>query len=321
MANSVLVKLNSLRISCAPLCLAASVSARTTTTKHYNPKFKWHRAQKFLKIDLPNFNEKWDELPQYKVRQKLKERGLLPLRPWIERHFVISCTGGTFEAYVPPEGDGKASLVSSARAKQTVQLIEKKSKSMMAIRKIKSFDEDFDAKVFSKKAQEIYVKAHEAVANHDRHALQLYATERAYPELRHNSLDKTIHWKLLSELEEPRVVHARCTDVVTKENIYAQVTVRFHTQQQLAVYDRFGRLMYGSEFVAKDVLEYIVFEKHLADTYGVWRLHDKIVPTWMPPRPPSFITKVRNETPIDVGLSEEKNIEEENKETPQIADK
>ena len=44
--------------------------------------------------------------------------------------------------------------------------------------------------------------------------------------------------------------------------------------------------MYGSEAVAKDVLEYVVFEKHLADEYGRWRIHSKLVPDWMPPREP-----------------------------------
>lgn len=51
----------------------------------------------------------------------------------------------------------------------------------------------------------------------------------------------------------------------------------------LAVYDRFGRLMHGSEIVAKDVLEYVVFEKHLTNTHGVWRIHGKVIPDWMPP--------------------------------------
>lgn len=48
--------------------------------------------------------------------------------------------------------------------------------------------------------------------------------------------------------------------------------------QCLAVYDRFGRLIYGSEVLAKDVLEYVVFEKHLSNEYGLWRLHAKIIP-------------------------------------------
>jgi len=53
--------------------------------------------------------------------------------------------------------------------------------------------------------------------------------------------------------------------------------------QILAVYDRFGRLIQGSEILRKDVLEYIVFEKHLANEYGAWRIHGKIIPSWMTP--------------------------------------
>lgn len=104
--------------------------------------------------------------------------------------------------------------------------------------------------------------------------------------MRHNTVDKTIHWKFVKSLEPPRLVHARCTDLITKENVFGQVTVRFHTQQILAIYDRFGRLMHGSEILAKDVLEYVVFEKHLSNEYGLWRLHEKIVPNWMPPKEP-----------------------------------
>lgn len=71
---------------------------------------------------------------------------------------------------------------------------------------------------------------------------------------------------------------------------FYQVTVRFHTQQTLAVYDRFGRLSYGSEVVAKDVLEYVVFENHVANAYGKWRIHDKVIPDWMPKPEPALRT-------------------------------
>lgn len=102
---------------------------------------------------------------------------------------------------------------------------------MMAIRKIKTFDEDFDTPEFCKSAEELYIKAHESLAAKDKTKLRDLVTERAYPELTHNIFDKTIRWKMLKQIELPRVVHARCTDVVTKENIFAQVTVRFHTNQ------------------------------------------------------------------------------------------
>ncbi|CAG9568366.1 unnamed protein product [Danaus chrysippus] len=310
MANSILAKSSALWHR-ATICVIQPY--RTTTSKHYNPKFRKHRGQKVLKIDLPDMNEDPDTIPPEKLRQKMKERGVLPPRPWIERPFYISATGGVFEAYIPPEGDGKASLVSTTRAKQAVQLLEKKSKSMMAIRKIKSYDEDFDAKEFAKTAQDIYIKAHENLAKGDKAELRRFVTEKAYPEFRHNSHMKTIHWRYLESLEPPRVVHARCTDVVSKENIFAQITVRFHSRQQLAVYDRFGRLIHGSEIVAKDVLEYVVFEKHLSNMYGVWRIHDKIIPDWAPPREPSRLTREKPEPPpvelIEEG-KEEKDVKE-----------
>lgn len=93
----------------------------------------------------------------------------------------------------------------------------------MAIRKIKSFEEDFDQSVFIQRAQEMYIKAHESLANNDKRALRLYVTEKAYPEFKHNSSMKTIRWKFIESLEPPRIVHARCTDVVSKENIFGQV--------------------------------------------------------------------------------------------------
>ncbi|XP_077898264.1 large ribosomal subunit protein mL45 isoform X3 [Ictidomys tridecemlineatus] len=63
-----------------------------------------------------------------------------------------------------------------------------------------------------------------------------------------------------------------------------------HCFPTLAIYDRFGRLMYGQEDVPKDVLEYIVFEKHLLNPYGSWRMHGKIVPPWAPPKQPILKT-------------------------------
>ncbi|XP_022913098.1 large ribosomal subunit protein mL45 [Onthophagus taurus] len=263
---------------------------RYRRTKHWNPKWKLFRKLKVIKIDLPKYNEKFEDLSEEEVRSKLKEQGLLPPRPWVERQFHLSCTGGVFEPYVPPEGDGKVSVITTEGAKQNIELLSKKTRSMMAIRKIRSFEEEFDTTIFCKQANDIYIKSHQALMSGDKRILRELVTERAYPEIRHNIYLKTIDWKFIKEIEPPRIVHARCTDIITKENIFAQVTVRFHTQQSLAIYDRFGRLMHGSKIIAKDVLEYVVFEKHLANEYGSWRIHDKIIPEWMPPKEPSTVT-------------------------------
>ena len=72
-----------------------------------------------------------------------------------------------------------------------------------------------------------------------------------------------------------------------------------HSRQAVAIYDRFGRLLYGQHPVRdghangaeatagdaetpvqRDVLEYLVFEKHLVDPLAPWRLHTKLVPDW-----------------------------------------
>uniref|UniRef100_A0A8C7DVD3 Large ribosomal subunit protein mL45 n=1 Tax=Naja naja TaxID=35670 RepID=A0A8C7DVD3_NAJNA len=73
-----------------------------------------------------------------------------------------------------------------------------------------------------------------------------------------------------------------------EEKLHTLVTE--HCYPILAIYDQFGRLMYGSEQIPKDVLEYVVFERHLLHRTGQWRLHDKIVPSWAPPKDPLIKT-------------------------------
>lgn len=285
---------------------------RHRQTKHWKPEFKRLRRQKFIKLDIPNLREKPADFTKEEMRNRMKERGVLPPRPWMERPFHISCTGGIFEAYVPPEGDGKKSIISSSGAKQKLEFLEKKSKSLMAVRKIRSYEENFSTDEFGTQAQEIYIAAHTHMAAKEKYKIREFVSERCYPEMMHNVKDKTIHWKFLQSLEPPRVVHARVTEVITKENQFAQVTVRFHTQQMLAIYDRFGRLMHGSEVVTKDVLEYVVFEKHISNEYGKWRLHDKIIPDWLPAKQPAPITyrisdEVVDEAPKELSAGEQTN--------------
>lgn len=285
---------------------------RHRQTKHWKPEFKRLRRQKFIKLDIPNLREKPQDFSKEEMRTRMKERGVLPPRPWMERPFHISCTGGIFEAYVPPEGDGKKSIISSSGAKQKLEFLEKKSKSLMAVRKIRSYEENFSTDEFGQEAQEIYIAAHTHMAAKEKYKIREFVSERCYPEMMHNVKDKTIHWRFLQSLEPPRVVHARVTEVITKENQFAQVTVRFHTQQMLAIYDRFGRLMHGSEVVTKDVLEYVVFEKHISNEYGKWRLHDKIIPDWLPAKQPAPITyriadEIVDEAPKELSAGEQTN--------------
>lgn len=292
---------------------------RHRQTKHWNPKWKKLRGLKVFKIELPKYNEDINNFSEEEMRSRYKEKGLLPPRPWMEKQMYISSTGGVFEAYVPPEGDGKVSPVSAQGAKQTLQFLEKKTRTMMSIRKIRTFEEDFDVKEFCKHAEQIYIKSHECLMNKDTRGIREFVTERAYPEILDNVRDKTIRWKWLRNVELPRVAHARTTHIVTDENIFAQVTVRFHTQQQLAIYDRFGRLMHGSEILAKDVLEYVVFEKHVANEYGRWRVHDKIIPDWLPMREPTNTTYLKKAETVANVENDSKVVSVKEKESPAVS--
>ncbi|RWS17371.1 putative 39S ribosomal protein L45-like protein [Dinothrombium tinctorium] len=285
---------------------------RWANTKPYNPgplylwkkgirsfEYRRLRGRKIAKVELPDFNEaRLDyKLTPDEIRAKLKEKGLVPPRQWRERPLLIMSTQHIADSYVPPEGDGKATFLSKDGAVQSMQKLTKKGKSFMSLRKIRSFLYDFDVPAFADEALDIYIKAHQAIADEDEDKLHEYVTEKCFPEMLFHCDNKTIRWNFIKSLEPPRVVHLRHEEIIEKTNIFAQVTVRLHTQQILAVYDRFGRLMHGSENVVKDVLEYVVFENNISSEYGKWRIHGKIIPEWMPSREPILKTYRKPVTP------------------------
>jgi len=254
--------------------------------RHRDEKYRAARADKVIKIELQDFDFERrryrDEVTPEELKEKMKKLGISPSSPYQEKPLYISSTGALIDEYVPPEGDGKASLISTTGAKQVTDAVKGKGKTMSSMRKIRSYHDDFDPREWVAEAEEVYIGAHTALADMDEDKLHTLVTEKCYPEMMFMAKRKTIKWKYIKSLEPPRVVHARHAEIITKDNMFGQITVRFHSQQSLAIYDRFGRLIHGNENVSKDVLEYCVFEKHLSNVYGVWRLHTKIIPDWMP---------------------------------------
>ena len=47
-----------------------------------------------------------------------------------------------------------------------MEFLSKTGKSKMAIRKIRKFEDNFDSKTFASEAQDIYIKAHKALAEY-----------------------------------------------------------------------------------------------------------------------------------------------------------
>ncbi|XP_028905413.1 39S ribosomal protein L45, mitochondrial [Ornithorhynchus anatinus] len=215
-------------------------------------------------------------------RARARAAGIVIPNERPERPIVLNCTAGVFDPYIPPEGDARLTPLLKAGLKQRVEQLKQRVASQLAIRKVKEHDTTFSVKTFATKAQEIFTEAHDCLntANHDK--LHELVTEYCFPKMAEETKLKTVRWRFVESLEPPRVVQVRCTDMVSPGNVYGQVTVRMHTRQALAIYDRFGRLMYGREDLPRDVLEYVVLEKQLRNPYGAWRLHDKIVPPWAP---------------------------------------
>ncbi|NXT88437.1 RM45 protein, partial [Anhinga rufa] len=194
------------------------------------------------------------------------------------------------DPYVPPEGDARLTSLSKDGLKQKMDKLKQSAVSQLAY--VLLFNQSVVQKfcsALSCSASVQYVHSSNWVCftcSFNKQKLHSLVTERCYPEMVRGNRYKTIRWSFVESLEPPRVVHVRCDSFVNRGNLYGQVTVRMHTRQTLAIYDRFGRLMYGGEQVPKDVLEYVVFERYLVNPYGAWRMHGKIVPEWAPPKEP-----------------------------------
>ncbi|NWI88725.1 RM45 protein, partial [Pitta sordida] len=192
------------------------------------------------------------------------------------------------DPYVPPEGDARLSSLSKDGLKQKVERLKQTAASQLASPKCSggrglSF---FGGNLWIC----LFYRHLKVLSYFNKQKLHSLVTERCYPDMVRGNRYKTIRWRFLESLEPPRVVHVRCDSIVNRGNLYGQVTVRMHSRQILAIYDRFGRLMYGGEEVPKDVLEYVVFERYLVNPYGSWRMHGKIVPGWAPPKDPIIKT-------------------------------
>ncbi|NXX86665.1 RM45 protein, partial [Urocolius indicus] len=188
------------------------------------------------------------------------------------------------DPYVPPEGDARLTSLSKDGLKQKVEKLKQTAASQLAYVPMYLLLISLWCRTFAQRNWVCFP------CSFNKQKLHSLVTERCYPEMVRGNRYKTIRWSFVESLEPPRVVHIRCNSMINRGNLYGQVTVRMHTRQMLAIYDRFGRLMYGGEEVPKDVLEYVVFERYLVNPYGAWRMHGKIVPEWAPPKDPIIKT-------------------------------
>lgn len=83
----------------------------------YIKKENYYIFLKVIKVTLPDYNQEKRDTDNFTpdiIRTRYKEKGIQPVRPWVERTTFINNTGSIIEPYVPPEGDGKISSISTA---------------------------------------------------------------------------------------------------------------------------------------------------------------------------------------------------------------
>ncbi|UXI17217.1 signal recognition particle 14 kDa protein-like [Sarcoptes scabiei] len=262
-------------------------------------QYKIARSKKVIKIELPDFEELRSNTkinPEEYV-SRMKEKGIAPTVPYKEKPIVITSLLGVLDPYVPPEYDAKKSILSTKGIVQKSTNVKQKTQTLMAVKQIRQYQDGFDLPKFVERAQEIYIKTHELLASNAKEELLEYVTEFIYPIMTFQIKNQSIRWKFIKFIEEPRAIQVRTQTMIDKANMFAQITVRFYSQQTLAIYDRFGHLVHGNEALAKDVIEYVVFEKNISEANSKWRLHSKIVPDWLPQKEPIRSTFVRDEPP------------------------
>lgn len=51
---------------------------------------------KFAKVDIPNFHEKDDVKTPQETKRRMRERGVMPPRPWNERPYTLASVCSPF---------------------------------------------------------------------------------------------------------------------------------------------------------------------------------------------------------------------------------
>ncbi|KAF8359902.1 mrpl-45, partial [Pristionchus pacificus] len=287
------------------LGIERSNKAKANRNTHHNERmFRKMRGRKTVLLELPDDVEqrRLDALTPNKLRTEMLKKGINPYREvqprlWQESQVTFQSLYGVVDPYVKSEdslpwGTNLEGL--KAKGQDMLQSVQHKwhnyKSGTSRIKKKEGF-EKFDTNTFGPSADLIYEEAHLALMTRNVKELHGLITEHAYAKMWPDVSEGSIMWRLVERIEPSRVVSVRVTDNPYKSgNDIAQITVRMHLKQILAVFDRFGHLMLGSETEPRTTLEYVVFENHIAVVDGKWRLHDKVYPRWVNRKEPAHFT-------------------------------
>uniref|UniRef100_A0A914YWP5 Large ribosomal subunit protein mL45 n=1 Tax=Panagrolaimus superbus TaxID=310955 RepID=A0A914YWP5_9BILA len=287
---------------------------RNTNTNEY--LFRKARAKKTLIIDLPEDSQirEREKLGPNELRYKFLEKGINPYkdvtpRTWTEHQATYQSFYGVIDSFIKPSyvinNDPNPPATNkkfTTKVKEQVSHIYHDQKSVRRIRKKEGL-QSFSKKSMPPVLEKIYIDAHQALVNRNKNELHNLITEHAFAKMWPDVENGSVRWELIRFNEPTKIVSVRCEDNPGRSgNDIAQVIARFHSTQKLAVYDRFGKLVLGSETDEKDTLEFVVFECHVASLDGEWRLHDKVYPSGIAPKEGPLDKKIIENLPEDEEL-------------------
>ncbi|KAL4229086.1 39S ribosomal protein L45 [Mactra antiquata] len=260
-------------------------------SKHYAEKFKTDRRYKIIFHDKHELYKETVLDPDSQEYKEEKEKKFKSNKERPENYYQVRKTFidsvGVQDPFVPKEGDGKVSLLKKQGMKDEAERLTKKAAArIQAVRKIKKYEDNFSVKAVIPELLQVYIDSHNLITDFQKNELLLrdLITPTCYEKMVQHLDRMTLRWKFIENIEPPKGVHVVCGKGPVEGLFYGQITVRIHSKQIIALYDQFGRLVYGHPKTPVDVLDFIVFEKNLVDLYGKWRMIDKNTPDWLPVR-------------------------------------
>lgn len=231
---------------------------------HYKRK-----PTKFPPDDIITRNEK--------LMQKLNpmDERLMEKEVPTDHGYKTDSSGQIFSSFIPRKDKSAKYFWESAKAKM---------QSTYAIAKIKKQEtRPFNVIEFAKTAQKKFIDLNNDLQLAQKKSIELRMEEYATLDVlialkkQFGNPGKKVYWRFVKEVERPRVVNCAVAQAPdSKDDFYAQITVRMCTDQILAIQDRYDRLILGSLKKPKQVIDFVVFERLLSDSYGNWRVCGKI---------------------------------------------
>ncbi|EDQ89156.1 uncharacterized protein MONBRDRAFT_25808 [Monosiga brevicollis MX1] len=207
--------------------------------------------------------------------------------------------GQIHDVWVPVPAEFSAPLLSAEGLRQRWEHLKKRVYSTYSAGMLRRNEKDWQPIPFAQDAQDKYIAIAKSFAsyvviklgvvpllnpfalpfsmsNPSKQTLRTLATDDCALRLRSEFASKPHTWKLLEVVERPQVVFVNLIPVNSKENLYAQITVKLHLKTELKYHK-------ASQPVINDIPEYIVLERHIVDSRSQWKIAGNIMPMFRLP--------------------------------------